>query len=268
MSEEADRLRLSRFYTEMTSLDAVVRAINAEGLDPARLHAADLYTRGLDCHNLGGFPQVELIAAAVERVGAPGPGDVVLDLGCGMGGPGRFIADRFGCRVVGVDLVEARIGTARALAEMTRCADRVEYRVADATALPFEKGSFSQVWTLDVSVHVRNKRALLGEIARVLKLGGLLVLHDQMGPLTRAMLPVIRRAPWVAPPLTQLVNRVEESGLRLMLWQDTTQLVREFFRKIQERMTTAPVPALLEAYVKTLDSPTGRTGLLIAQRRS
>jgi trans-aconitate methyltransferase len=68
----------------------------AEGLDPARITASDLYTRGLDCHNLGGFPQVELIAAAVERIAAPGPADVVLDLGCGMGGPGRFIADRFG----------------------------------------------------------------------------------------------------------------------------------------------------------------------------
>jgi hypothetical protein len=96
VSEEADRVRLSRFYSEMTSLDAVVQAMAAEGLDPARITASDLYTRGLDCHNLGGFPQVELIAAAVERIAAPGPADVVLDLGCGMGGPGRFIADRFG----------------------------------------------------------------------------------------------------------------------------------------------------------------------------
>ena len=267
MSEEADRLKLSRFYGEMTSLDAVVRAVTAEGLDPDRVNAADLYTRGLDCHNLGGFPQLEVIAAAVERIGVPRPGDAVLDLGCGMGGPGRFVADRFGCRVVGVDLVEARIETARALAELTRCTDRVEYRTGDATGLPFEKGSFAQVWMLDASVHVRDKGTLLREIARVLRPGGLLVLHDQMGPLSRAMLPLMRRAPWVAPPLTQLVNRAEEAGLRLMLWQDTTQLVREFFRKIQERMADAPINALLAAYLKTLGSPEGRTGLLIAQRR-
>jgi ubiquinone/menaquinone biosynthesis C-methylase UbiE len=183
-----------------------------------------------------------------------------------MGGPGRFVADRFACRVVGVDLVEARIDTARALAEMTRAAERVEYRIADATSLPFGAQSFAQVWTLDVSVHVRDKRALLREIARVLQPGGLLVLHDQMGPLTRAMLPVTRSAPWFAPPLTQLVNRAEQAGLRLLLWQDTTQLVRGFFHEIRDRLGSAPLPALLGAYLKTLDGPAGRTGLLIAQR--
>jgi ubiquinone/menaquinone biosynthesis C-methylase UbiE len=264
---EADRVRLGRFYSEMTSLDGVMRAIAAEGLDPARVSAADLYSRGLDCHNLGGFAQVEAIAAAVERVGVPGPGEAVLDLGCGMGGPGRFVADRFQCRVVGVDLVEARVEVACALAELTRCGDRVSYRVADATALPFEAESFAQVWMLDASVHVRDKRALLSEIARVLRPGGLLVLHDQMGPLPPTMRPVTRRAPWVAPKLAQLVNRAEEAGLRLMLWQDTTALVREWFRKIQERMGGAAGNALLDACLKTLDGPAGRTGLLVARRR-
>jgi SAM-dependent methyltransferase len=267
MAASGDTPRLSRFYGEMTSLASVLGAISAAGLDPERVRAADLYTRGIDCHNLGGFPQVEAIAAAVERLGAPGPGDTVLDLGCGLGGPGRFVADRFGCRVVGIDLLEVRVETARSLAEMTRCTDRVEYRAADATALPFRDGSFAQVWMLDASIHVRDKRALFREVARVLRSSGLLVLHDQMGPLPRAMLPLIRRSPWVALPLTQLVKRVEEAGLRLLLWQDTTQLVRDFFGKIQERMAAAPAPALLEAYVKTLASPAGRTGFLIAQRR-
>jgi ubiquinone/menaquinone biosynthesis C-methylase UbiE len=266
MSAEADRIRLSRFYTEMTSLDGVVRAMAAEGLDPAHVRAADLYTRGLDCHNLGGFPLVELIAAAVERIGAPGPTDTVLDLGCGMGGPGRFIADRFGSRVVGVDLVEARIETARALAEMTRTGERVEYFVGDATALAFEPAAFAQIWMLDTSVHISDKRALFGEIARVLRPGGLLVLHDQLGPLGRSMRPLAKRAPWVAPSLTELLNRVEEAGLRLVLWQDTTRLVREFFRKIQQSMTGVPLPDLLQAYLTTLDRPAGRTGLLIAKR--
>jgi SAM-dependent methyltransferase len=167
--------------------------------------------------------------------------------------------------VIGVDLVEVRIETARALARMTG-ADRVEYRIGDATALEFESGSFAQVWILDVSIHIRDKQALLSEIARVLRPGGLLVLHDQMGPLPRSMRPVTRRAPWIALSLARLMKRAEAAGLRLLLWQDTTQLVREFFRRIQERMAGAPLPDLLEAYSKTLEGPAGRTGLLIAQR--
>src|SRR5262245_50850018 len=151
--EPRDAPRLSRFYGEMTSIESVRGAIAKAGLDAGRLRAADLYTRGLDVHNLGGYRQLEAIAEAVARLGAPGREDRVLDLGCGMGGPGRFLADRFGCMVVGVDLVPVRIHTARALAEMTGSADRVEYRLADATDLPFEGASFAQVWMLDASIH-------------------------------------------------------------------------------------------------------------------
>jgi ubiquinone/menaquinone biosynthesis C-methylase UbiE len=265
MASEADRLRLGRFYGEMTSLDAVLRAIGAEGLDPERVSAADLYSRGLDCHNLGGFPVIEAIADAVERVAAPGPGDVVLDLACGLGGPGRYVAERFDCRIVGVDLVEVRVEVARELARRTGF-ERAEYRVGDATALPFKSGSFAQVWMIDASVHVRDKRALFGEIARVLRPGGMLVLHDQMGPLPRSMRPAMRRSPWVAPPLTALIRLVEAAGLRLLLLQDTTRAVREFFRKIEERMGDAPLPELLRAYVTTLDA-SGRTDLVIARRQ-
>jgi ubiquinone/menaquinone biosynthesis C-methylase UbiE len=264
----------------MTSLDGILRALSKEGLDTDRVVAADLYTRGLDVQNLGGYRHLETIAALVAGVETLGPEDRVLDLGCGLGGPSRFIADHFGCRVVGVDLVQVRIDTARALAEMTGFADRIEYRVADATALPFGEESFAQVWMMDASVHVRDKRKLFGEIARVLRPGGLLVLHDQIGPLGRAMLPAKRRSPWVAPALTQLIGLVESAGFRLLAWRDTTETILKWFYQRRERMTAGdPAPAsgtsgdrsrrgltLLNGYIETLESVDGRTGLLIARR--
>jgi SAM-dependent methyltransferase len=233
---------LNRFYGAMTSLDAIVGALSAEGIDVGSATSADLYSRGLDCHNLGGYPQLEKLAGAVVGVDAPRSDDTVLDVGCGLGGPSRFIADRFGCRVVGVDLLPVRIDAARALAEMTRSADRVDYRVADALALPFGDESFAHVWTMDTSIHVRDKAALFGEIARVLQPGGLLVLHDQMGPLPRAMLPAKRAAPYVAPSLPQLIRIVESAGFRLELWRDTTAAVLEFFhdRRRSQPHSTCP----------------------------
>ena len=140
-----DELRLSSFYGAMTSLDAIVGALSAGGIDVGEATSADLYTRGLDCHNLGGYPQLERIADAVVGIDAPGADDTVLDVGCGLGGPSRFIADRFGCRVVGVDLLPVRIDAARALGDMTRSTDRVDYRVADALTLPFGDAGFAQV---------------------------------------------------------------------------------------------------------------------------
>ena len=273
-----DELRLSRFYGAMTSLDSIVAAITSQGLDVGQLKATDLYTRGLDCHNLGGYAQLEGIGVAVAGIDAPVAEDTVLDVGCGLGGPSRFIADRFGCRVVGVDLLPVRIDAARALAEMTGSTDRVDNRVADAVALPFEAARFAQVWMMDASIHVRDKAALFGEIARVLRPGGLLVLHDQMGPLPRAMSPAKRAAPYLAPSLTQFIRIVESAGFRLLLWQDTTEQVLEYFHNRRQLAATFDVSsiggpdgqrarhglALLAGYVKTLESPAGRTGILIA----
>jgi SAM-dependent methyltransferase len=168
------------------------------------------------------------------------------------------------------------------LAEMTGFAERIEYRVADATALPVEEGSFAQVWMLDASVHIREKCKLFGEIARVLRPGGLLVLHDQMGPLGPAMRSAQRRAPWVAPPLPRFIRLVEGAGLRLLLWQDTTASILEWFygRRAQRVATDAAAGGdsggqrrprsltLLDGYIRTLESPNGRTGFLIAGQRS
>jgi hypothetical protein len=87
-----------------------------------------------------------------------------------------------------------------------------------------------------------------------------------MGPLPRTMRPLTRHAPWIAVSLTRLIQLSQAAGLRVVLWQDTTPLVREVFRKIQERMAAVPVPDLLQAYLTTLQGPAGRTGLFIAQR--
>ena len=271
--------RLRQFYGEMTSLDGILGAMSMHGLDPDHVTAADLYTRGLDCQNLGGFPHLELIAEAVGRVGAPTSGDRVLDVGCGIGGPSRFVADRFGCNVLGVDLLPIRTETARALTVMTGMDDRIEYRAADATALPLEDGSFTQAWMLDMSIHVRDKPRLFSEVARVVRDGGLLVLHDQTGPLPPTMRPVKRVAPFLAPSLSQLIRIVEDAGFKLLVWQDTTPQVIEFFAKLRELMTAAAQAdaagaparpeqslAIIDGYLATLASPRGRTGLLLARR--
>ena len=149
---------LTHLYGEMTSIDRIVRALTADGVDVEHLYAHDVYERDLDCQNLGAYQMLEVIATAVAEHRVPESTDTVLDVGCGMGGPGRFLACRFGCSVLGVDLLALRVEAARALTDRTGLADRVTYRVADATHLPVEDGVVAQLWMLDVGIHVRDKK--------------------------------------------------------------------------------------------------------------
>ena len=272
--------RLTTFYGEMTSLDRVLKYLARAGVDVEHLRASDLYERDLDCQNLGAYGMLDVIAAAVAERGSPQPDDQVLDVGCGMGGPGRFLTDRFGCSVTGIDLLPLRIEIAEELTKRTGLAERISYRVASATDVPADDASFAQAWMLDVGIHVPDKPALFTEVARVLRPGGLLVMHDQTGPLPKEMAPVTREAPFIAPSLPQLIRYVEGAGLRVLDWRDTSPRVLAYWHQIkasqEQRAAAAPdgnVPswrermiAMADAYITTLADLGGRTGVLIATR--
>ena len=277
----SDTQRLASFYEAISpSLDAIATALRAAGVDPDHCLARELYQRGLDCHNLGMHEMLGVLADVVGDHAPPGPDDEVLDIGCGLGGPGRFLVDRFGCSVVGVDLLPFRIELAQALSDVTGMGDRTSYRVADATQLDFEDSVLSQVWMLDVAIHIRAKQALFAQIARVLKPNGLLVMHDQTGPLPATMRPLTGRAPYVAPSLAQLIRLVEGAGMRVLTWRDTTGRVLAYFLGLRtmlgEVSSTGSTAlrtdqrehsaVLLDAYIETLGSPCGRTGIIVAER--
>ncbi len=263
----------------MTSIDRILRALTADGVDVEHLEARDLYERDLDCQNLGASKMLEVIAAAVAQHRIPEPTDTVLDVGCGMGGPGRFLAVRFGCSVLGVDLLALRIEAAQALTDRTGLADRVTYQVADATHLPVDDGALAQLWMLDVGIHVHDKKALFAEVTRALRPGGIFVMHDQTGPLPPAMRAVTQTAPFIAPSLPQLIRYVERAGLRVLRWQDSSAQVAEHQRlmkaHLEQRAAHAQdderrrryerFAAIADAYITTLTKLGGRTGILIGE---
>jgi ubiquinone/menaquinone biosynthesis C-methylase UbiE len=270
--------RLESFYGAITSVDAILRALARDGPAESTVTAADLYTRSLDCQNLGGFALLERHVAVVAEYQALGQRQRVLDIGCGLGGPGRYLADRFGCAVTGMDVLPMRVQAAATLTQMVGLGDRIVYCQGDATHLPFPAQQFAQAWMLDVSIHIANKAALFGELARVVQGDGLLVLHDQLGPLPPAMRPATRRAPYIAPALPQLVRSVEGAGFRVLTWRDTTATVLTYMqgrradllqgmerglhaaRRRQRRL------AIITAYIEALGQQGSRTGVLIARR--
>ncbi|MBI3744106.1 MAG: methyltransferase domain-containing protein [Chloroflexi bacterium] len=276
----ADRAasRLTDFYGEMSSIDSIMRGLVREGVDAKKFTARDLYSRGLDVQTLGGLLVLETVIKGMEEYGAPNRGDAILDVGCGLGGPSRYLADRYGCRVTGVDLLPIRVEVASSLARMVGMDKQVTYRVADATQLPFKKGQFAQVWMLDASIHIRDKGRLFAELARVLAPAGLLVMHDQPGPLPPSMRPVMRRAPYIAPTLPQLIRHLQSVGLEVLTWRATTPLaVQDLKNKMEARQkaqaTGSVSPARLKhslaaglGYIKALEKEGSQSGFFIARR--
>ena len=102
----------------------------------------------------------------------------VLDVCCGMGGPSRYLAHNYGCRVTGIDLAESRIEGATRLTGMTGLDDRVEFRNANALEMPFVDGTFDVVISQEAFCHIPDKDTLIAQCARVLKPGGHIAFTD------------------------------------------------------------------------------------------
>ena len=83
-------------------------------------------------------------------------GSEVLDAGSGLGGPSRFLAETYGCRVTGVDLVPAYVEVATLLARRSGMADMARYQVGDLTMLPFPSQHFDAAFTQHVVMNIRD----------------------------------------------------------------------------------------------------------------
>jgi ubiquinone/menaquinone biosynthesis C-methylase UbiE len=109
-----------------------------------------------------------------------GKGKYVLDVGSGVGVTPCFIAKRYGCQVVGVDILEGMVERSRERAKREKVADRVEFRVADAQDLPFEDAVFDAVITESVTSFPEDKQKAVNEYLRVTKPGGYVGLNESI----------------------------------------------------------------------------------------
>jgi SAM-dependent methyltransferase len=155
-------------------------------------------------HVRGAEATVELAELAGLRAG-----ERLLDVGCGLGGPARFLAERFDVDVTGVDVTAAFVERAEELTRDAGAADRVRFVHADATRLPFADGSFDLAWTQHAAMNIADKAALYAELRRT---AGRLALYDAIaGEGGPAEYPL----PWA--PRAELSFLVTEDELRGLL---------------------------------------------------
>jgi ubiquinone/menaquinone biosynthesis C-methylase UbiE len=141
----------------------------------------------------------------------------VLNVGCGIGISSAYIAKRYGCRVVGVDISEKMIEWSRKRAHQERVEDKVEFRVGDILDLPFEDDRFDAVIVESVIAFVDDKAQAIRECRRVTRPSGYVAVNESY--FTEAPTPevseMVRRELGVDIPFVQTWQALwEASGLQ------------------------------------------------------
>ncbi len=211
-------------YEQNELFDSIRQALRDAGKDLHALTIDDLSAID-EVHTRGREATVE-VADLVSFT----PELNVLDVGSGIGGPARYIARTFGCRVTGIDLTPAFCDAATKLTELVDLQDQVSFQVGSALDMPFENASFDLVWTIQMQMNIADKPALYREMARVLRPGGRLVFQDIVaGPGGPIHTPV----PWASEPGQSFLAMpgdlramIAGAGFEELSWRDASDAHR------------------------------------------
>ncbi len=138
----------------------------------------------------------------------PQPGEDILDIGCGIGGPARWIAAKFGCHVTGVDLTPDFCEAAAALTAACGMREQVTIRQGSALDLPFADATFDRAYSHNVAMNIADKPRFYREALRVLRPGGLFALANVCsGPNGEPHYP----QPWATIAATSFLATVAQT---------------------------------------------------------
>jgi sarcosine/dimethylglycine N-methyltransferase len=170
----------------------------------------------------------------------PEPGEKILDIGSGIGGPARWFAAKCGVHVTGVDLTPEFCAAAEALNRATGLADKVTIKNGSALALPVPDNAFDRAYSQNVIMNIADKRQFYREAFRALRPGGVLALSNLcLGKGSAIVYPV----PWAETAETSFLVPPEamEADLRavgfaILLFRDTSTEILPAQRRNRERL--------------------------------
>lgn len=184
-----DARAISEHWAQGDIYSTIVSALEAAGKSLDHLSVEDLAPVD-HFHARGLAATVELADRLPIR-----PSDRILDIGCGLGGPARYLAQRFGCTVNGIDITPPFVEAGNKLTALLRMQDRVTIELGDGQQLPYADDAFDGAYTQHVTMNVADRARFFAEAARVLKPLAFFALTEHgLGPSGEPHYPV----PWSA----------------------------------------------------------------------
>ncbi|HWJ99688.1 MAG TPA: class I SAM-dependent methyltransferase [Xanthobacteraceae bacterium] len=227
--------------------NVIAESLRKVGKDMDKLTTTDLVTVD-EFHIRGRKATLEL----AEYLNLDASFDV-LDIGSGLGGPARTLAETFGCHVTGIDLTQEFCDAATTLSGWVGLSDRVDFQQGDATSLPFDDAMFDAAMTLHVAMNIAAKDRMYAETKRVLKPGSRFVIYDVLqGEGGDVLFPV----PWAREPsISHLATPdtmpllLSNAGFRILKVEDTTEKGQLWFEEMAARMATATPAVTFQAFL-------------------
>jgi ubiquinone/menaquinone biosynthesis C-methylase UbiE len=242
-----DPIDVREHYAHGDLTEAIRSALAAQGKSTNALTIDDLAP--VDEFHVGGRKASEDFLDQL----AFGAQTKVLDVGCGLGGPARFVANRYGSQVTGVDLTDEYVQTGNVLCNWVGLDKRVALRQGSALAMPFADGSFDGAYMLHVGMNIDDKEKLASEAARVLRPGAVFGIYDVMrtGP-GELDFPV----PWathaglsVVAEIDRYKQALQMAGFKILAERNRRDFALAFFAEMQANVAAAGGPPPLGLHV-------------------
>lgn len=208
---------------------------------------ADLYQSDLarlllgDSFHPGGLLLTERLGELLDLR----PGQRVLDVATGQGTSAIFLAQRFGCEVVGVDYGAGSVEAASLRADLAGVSDLVRFERGDAEQLRFADQSFDAIICECAFCTFLNKAAAAQEFFRLLRPGGRAGLSDltRSGPLPPELEGLLAWTACIADarPIEEYSFCLESAGLTIQRIELRNAALREMVREIRTKLLGAEV---------------------------
>ncbi len=195
-------------------------------LERQGISLTNLTEEGLQAYDQDHYGGVEAVDILAQKAGIQAHSRV-LDVCSGMGGPARYLAHRYGCGVIGLDITESRCQGALELTRLVKLDHLVAFCRGNALHMPFADRTFDVIIGQEAWLHIPEKPRLIAECARVLKAGGIIAFTDvlQRGALTATAWQRLHREMAVATleTLESYKALLAEAGFCLLECQDLSK---------------------------------------------
>ena len=235
-------MKVHEFWTRGNLKERVKIALKKANLNKKSLKIEDLHP--IDQYHARGIEATKELAEKLKV----DKSHKIIDIGCGLGGPARYFAKHFQCKVTGVDITPSFIEIGNDFNKRTNMDHKVTLKVSDGDTLPFNNDEFDGAISQHVTMNVKNRELFFSEIYRVIKINSFFAFSEHgLGPKGNPTFPL----PWAdnedmnfLKTADSTIEILKKIGFKNIALVETGEKYMQGYQKILKRNKKTKVPIM------------------------